>query len=67
MCVLGGGGGGGRVYNHPWDGMTQNDPLIFLMNIHELTPHNQATGLADSSLASAEIKILSKAESARHN
>ena len=27
-----------------------------LMNIHELTPHSQATGLADSSLAPAELK-----------
>ena len=59
----GGGWGGGRICNnHPWDGMTH-----LLMNIHELTPHNQAAGLADSSFASAELKILSKAESARHN
>ena len=39
----------------------------FLMNIHELMLHNQATDLADSSLASAEQKILSKAECACHN
>ena len=37
------------------------------MNIHEVTPHNQATGLADSPLASAELKIISKAKFARHN
>ena len=37
------------------------------MNIHKLTPYNQTTGLDDSSLASAELKILSKAESTRHN
>ena len=55
--------GSGRICNnHPWDRITH-----FLMNILELMPHNQATVLADSSLASVELKILSKAESAGHN
>ena len=48
--------------SHPWDGMN-----LFLMNIHELKPHNQATGLADSSLAFAELKMPSEAETACHN
>ena len=48
--------------NHRWDVVTH-----FLMNVHKLTPHSQATGLADLSLASAELKIPSKAESFHHN
>ena len=58
-----GGRGSARICNnHPWDGITH-----FLMKIHELMAHNQATGLADSSLASAELKTPSKAESACHD
>ena len=45
-------GGSGRICNNcTCDGITH-----FLMNIHEMTPHNQATGLANWSLASVELK-----------
>ena len=61
-CVCGeGGGGGGGGREGEWKNL-QQPPLgwnfHFLRNIHELTPHNRArsTGLADSSLASAELR-----------
>ena len=60
------GRGSGRICNNQPLGWNHGMPH-FPMYINELTPHNQATGLANSSLASAGLKILSKAESAHHN